>query len=138
MIRKAFWFVLIFTAISLLGFMAGMALNIIPRASAAELDPALVIILDRSNPGLKSLAMFMPWDVIQVWFQQTGAESYIVVLETETGGVRSRQSVVVPANSQPQAGCGFAFPGGVVGVEIKRIVILELPSLVVRDERWVK
>lgn len=138
--RKAAWMLLMVAALCIAGLLLGSALSTIPRALGAELEPAMVVVLDRTAPWMQQsgLARLMPWDVIQVWFRQTEAETYIVTLETELAGVRSWQSVVVPRNTQIQAGCGFAFPAGVAGVEIKRIVILELPGLTVRDERWVK
>lgn len=138
--RQAVWMAVMVAALCIAGLLIGSALSTIPRALGAEVEPAMVVVLDRTAPWIQisGLSRLMPWDVIQVWFQQTGAETYIVTLETEALGVRSWQSVVVPRNTQIQAGCGFAFPAGVASVEIKRIVILELPSLAVRDERWVK
>jgi len=138
--RKALWSVVIYCVLCAIGLLLGSALNAIPAVSGAEVEPAMIVVLDRTAPWMKisGLDRLMPWDVIQVWFNQTGAEAYIVVLETEKSGKRSWQSLTVPGNSQTQAGCGFGFQDGVSGVEIKRLVILEIPNLIVRDEKWKK
>ena len=124
---------------ALLSMFWGGSNTALSSSTPTPLDPVYIQIIDRTSDWMQltGLYRFLPYDAISVFFNQTGALSYIVILEVVKDGAVYWKSETVHGHDKCKLlSCGFSFPGGVKGVTVNRILILELPNAILHTPSW--